>query len=165
MPDSVSPAATVYRTGACGPGRAKTVPGWMIFGLAPIRGRLAAYSACQPPCTASALAMLDRVSPGWTTYLAVAAALGAVARGVDTLALLARVTWVMLLAMRWFAWAERTDPVMPAAIKTGRMHQASTTHADFVHLCTVVLLSFLGISAERCGFDAEGHEPVGKERT
>src|SRR5512146_2041727 len=88
--------------------------------------------------------MPDRVSPGWTTYLAVAAALGAVARDGVVLTLLARVTWVMLLAMRWFAGAERTDPIMPAAIKADRTHPASTTHADFVHLRTVVLLSFHG---------------------
>jgi hypothetical protein len=35
----------------------------------PITGRLAAYRACQPPGTAKAAAMLERVSPGATEYL------------------------------------------------------------------------------------------------
>jgi hypothetical protein len=75
------------------------------------------------------------------------------------LTLLARVTWVMLFAMRWFAGAGRTDPIIAAAITAGRMHPASTTHADFVHLCTVVLLSFLGDQRRTLGLDAGWREP------
>src|ERR1700677_4759489 len=94
--------------------------------------------------------MPDRVSPGCTTYLAAGLAAGTDA--AVTLSVLARVTSVLLvllvlvlLAMRWFAWAGRADPFMPTATRrTSRMLQASTTHADFVHIRTVVSLSFQG---------------------
>src|ERR1700722_884681 len=67
MPDRVSPAATVYRASAAGPGSVRTVPGLMRPGSGPTAGRRAAYSAGQPPRTPSAAAMPDRVSPGCTT--------------------------------------------------------------------------------------------------
>ena len=65
----VSPGATVYLTGRCPPGTARTVPGRMTSGSAPITRRLAAYSARQPPRTPRAAAMALRVSPGRTTQV------------------------------------------------------------------------------------------------
>jgi hypothetical protein len=58
------------------------------------------------------------------------------------------------------------DPFIPAVIKMiDRTLQASTTHADFVHACIVLSLSFQEISAERCWSGRQRHEPVRKERT
>jgi hypothetical protein len=66
------------------------VPGRIVFGSEPMSGRLAAYSAGQPPRTANRAAMPDNVSPGRTAYLAAgrATVFGAAA----TLSVLARVT-------------------------------------------------------------------------
>ena len=64
-------------------------------------GRLAAYRAGQPPRTANRAAMPDNVSPGCTTYLAAGSA--AMPGATAALSVLARVTWVVLLAMRVFA--------------------------------------------------------------
>ena len=62
---------------------------------------------------------------------------------------LARTAWV-ILAVLVFAWAGRPDPE-PAAARMGTMmHQASTTHADLVHLRTMVLFPSSGVSAGRC---------------
>ena len=47
---------------------ASMVPARITSGSAPITRRLAAYNAAQPPRTASAAAIADRVSPGATTY-------------------------------------------------------------------------------------------------
>ena len=127
-------------------------------------GRLAAYRAGQPPRTANRAAMPDSVSPGCTTYLAAGPA--AMPGAAAALSVLARVTWVVLLAMRMFAWTGRAGPVMPAAttMMIVRMLQASPTHADFVHACTVESLSFRGDQRRAlAGPDAERHEPVGKE--
>jgi hypothetical protein len=66
----------------------------------------------------------------------------AVTGAAATLRVLVRMTSV-LLAVRVFAWAGWMDPFIPAA--TGmidRMPQASTTHADFVHVRIVLSLSF-----------------------
>jgi hypothetical protein len=46
---------------------------------------------------------------------------------------------LMLVAVLVFAWA-RPGSWEPATARRGRMHQASTTHADGVHLRTMVLL-------------------------
>ena len=59
---------------------------------------------------------------------------------------MARVIWVMLVVLV-VAWAELAGAARPAAASRGmRMLQASATHADVVHLRTVVLLSFLGLA-------------------
>ena len=114
--------------------------------------RLAVYSDGQPPCTPSRAAIPDKVSPGCTTYLVagLAAAGEGAARdvaagdGAARFSELVRVTSV-LLVVRVFARAGRTDPVMPTATRVaGRMLQASTTHADFVHVRMVLSLSFRG---------------------
>ena len=64
--------------------------------------------------------------------------------GAARFSVLVRVTSV-LLVVRVFARAGRTDPVMPTATRAaGRMLQASTTHADFVHVRMVLSLSFRG---------------------
>ena len=47
------------------------MPGLMMFGSGPMSGRLAAYSAGQPPRTRSCAAMPDNVSPCCTTYFLV----------------------------------------------------------------------------------------------
>ena len=87
--------------------------------------------------------MPDNVSPGCTTYLA--AGRFPVIDAAATLSALARVTSVVLLAMRMFAWAWRTDPFAPTiTTMISGMHQASMTHADFVHIRTVLSLSFQG---------------------
>ena len=142
MPDRVSPAATVYRAGAPGPGSTSTVPGWIVPGSGPMTGRLAAYSAGQPPRTANRKAMLDRVSPSWTTYRVrgVGAVTGAAARSVLVKVIL------VLLCVRVFAWAGRgADPCVTAATSMiGTMLQASTTHADLSHMRIVLSLSFQG---------------------
>ena len=103
IPDRVSPAATVYRAGAAGPGSTSTVPGWIVPGSGPIADRLAAYSAGHPPRTANRAAMPASVSPSWTTYRGrgLGAVTGAAARGV-----LVKVILVLLCA-RVFAWAGR----------------------------------------------------------
>src|SRR5205823_2932015 len=113
IPARVSPDRTVYRAGTRRPGSTSTVPGRMTSGSGPMRGRLAAYRAGQPPRTANRAAMPDNVSPGRTTYLETgrATVLGAAA----TLSVLARVTWVVPPAMRVYAWAGRASPVMQAA--------------------------------------------------
>src|ERR1700729_3884746 len=128
----------------------------MTSGSGPISDRLAAYRAAQPPRTENRAAMPDNVSPCCTTYLApgraaVSLAAAVVPSATTALSLLVRVTSVLLLAMRIFAWAGRASPVVPAATAMiSRMLQANTTHADFVHACTVLSLSFRGISAGRC---------------
>ena len=68
----VSPATTVYRAGPVTPGSTSTVPACSRPGSRPRRGRLAAYSAGQPPGTANRAAMPDSVSPGCTAYRAAA---------------------------------------------------------------------------------------------
>ncbi len=86
--------------------------------------------------------MPDSVSPLCTTYLVVG--LAAVTGAAAMLSVLVRVTSV-LLAVRVFAWAGWTDPVIPAATKMiDRMLQASTTHADLIHARIVLSLSFQG---------------------
>jgi hypothetical protein len=119
--------------------------------------------------------MPDNVSPGCTTYLAAGLAAGTDAAA--TLSVLARVTSVLLvvlvllvllvlLAMRWFAWAGRADPFMPTATKRmNRMLQASTTHADFVHIRTVVSLSFQGDQRRTLQVRTPETRTVRKERT
>ncbi len=52
--------------GAGGAGTASTVPGRITPGSGPMIWRLAAYKAGQPPRTASAAAMPDKVSPAAT---------------------------------------------------------------------------------------------------
>ncbi len=110
--------------------------------------------------------MADRVSPGRTVHVAAGPAAvsasavtvrtaagsvagaawvppGSLARGARAVpGSLARTAWV-ILAVLVFAWAGRPDPETAAARMGTMMHQASTTHADLVHLRTVVL-SFLG---------------------
>jgi hypothetical protein len=109
--------------------------------------------------------MLDNVSPGCTTYRGAGCAVVAVvADAAATSAVLVRVTAVVLLAMRMFAWARGTDPPMPATTRVSSMPQASTTHADFVHTRKVLSLSFLRISGERSG-STPRHEQIGKERS
>ena len=109
--------------------------------------------------------MLDNESPGRTTYLGAGCAVVAVvADAAATSAVLVRVTAVVLLAMRMFAWARGTDPPMPATRRVSSMPQASTTHADFVHTRKVLSLSFLRISGERSG-STPRHEQMGKERS
>ena len=67
IPDKVSPAATVYRASARPLGSTSTAPGRMTFGSGPMTRRFAAYKVGQPPRTARAAAMPDKVSPGCTT--------------------------------------------------------------------------------------------------
>src|SRR2546430_338073 len=137
IPARGSPGTTRYRAGARWPGSTRTVPGRMTSGSEPMRGRLAAYRAGQPPRTANRAAMPDRVSPSCTTYLAAGRA--AVPGAAAALSVLVRVTSV-LLAARVSAWAGRAGPVMTAATaRISRTLQASTTHADFVHVCTVTI--------------------------
>src|SRR5712671_6127127 len=109
----------------------------MTSGSGPMRGRLAAYRAGQPPRTARRPATPDNVSPRCTTYLAAGRA--AVPGAAAALSVLVRMT-SPLFAVRVFAWAGRAGPVMPAATAMiSRTLQASTTHADFVHVCTVTI--------------------------
>jgi hypothetical protein len=55
------------------------------------------------------------------------------------------VVWVVVPAVRLFAWVWRGDPVDPAVRSSrSRMPQASTTHADLVRTRMVVSLSFQG---------------------
>src|ERR1700747_1299023 len=142
------------------------MPGWMTFGSGPMTGRLAAYRAGQPPRTANRAAMPDNVSPGCTTYLAAGPA--AMPGAAAALSGLARVTWVVLLAMRMFARTGPAGPVMPAAttMTIVRMFQASTTHADLVHACTVLSLSFRGDQRRALlARDAERHDQSGRKET
>src|SRR5580704_5777854 len=129
----------------------------MTSGSGPMSGRLAEYRAGQPPRTANRAAMPDNVSPGCTTYLA--AGRFPVTDAAATLSVLARVTSVVLLAMRVFAGAGRTDPFTPTATKmiSRMLNQASATHADFVHIRTVAV-TFLprGSAPDAAGPDAEG---------
>src|SRR5215470_9692283 len=130
----------------------------MIFGSGPMARRLAAYSAGQPPRTPNRSAMPDNVSPCCTTYLVIC--LVAVTGAAATLNVLVRMTSV-LPAVRVFAWAGWTDPFMPTATKMiERMLQASTTHADFVHVRIVRHFPSKGISAERCRSGRRRLEPV-----
>jgi hypothetical protein len=109
--------------------------------------------------------MLDKESPGSTTYLGAGCAFGGVVADVAaTSAVLVRVTAVVLLAMRMFAWARGADPPMPVTTRVISMLQASTTHADLVHTRKVLSLSFLRISGERSG-STPRHEQTGKERS
>ena len=59
--------------GAPGRGIARTVPARMALGSGPMTRRLAVYRAGQPPGTARAAAMPDRVSPAVIAYRAGAA--------------------------------------------------------------------------------------------
>jgi hypothetical protein len=109
--------------------------------------------------------MLDNESPGCTTYLGAGCAFVALAAdAAATSTVLVRVTAVVLLAMRMFAWVRGTDPLMPATRRVISMPQASTTHADFVHTRKVLSLSFHRISGERSG-SAPRLEQIGKERS
>ena len=117
----------------------------------------------QPPRTANRAAMPASVSPGCTTYLAAGRLPGTDAAA--TLSVLATVTSVVLLAMRVFAWAGRTDPFPPAATMISRMHQASTTHADFVDIRTVLSLSFQGDQRRTLQARTPRTRTVRKERT
>src|SRR6202044_2533049 len=68
----------------------------------------------------------------------------AVTDGAVMVSVLVRTSSV-LLAVRMVAWAGWTDPFMPAVTKViDRMVQASTTHADLVHVRMVLSLSFRG---------------------
>jgi hypothetical protein len=72
---------------------------------------------------------------------------------------------LVLLAMRMFAWAG-TDPFMPPATsRISRMLQASTTHADFVHIRTVLSLSFQGDQRRTLLVRTPETRTVRKERT
>ena len=51
---------------AAGRRTVSTIPGRIVFGSGPMTGRLAAYSAGQPPRTANRAAMPARVSPATT---------------------------------------------------------------------------------------------------
>jgi hypothetical protein len=83
------------------------------------------------------------VLPGHTTYVVAPEVVVANNCGPADWVMAVSLTWVVLFAMRWAAWARLTDLEMSVAATMGRMLQASTMHADFVHLRTVVLLSFL----------------------
>jgi hypothetical protein len=142
------------------------IPGRMALGLAPTALRLAAYRACQPPGTRSPEAMADRVSPGSTVHVAARPARCAVTAAVLAVTeSLVRITGVlvvlavlMLTAVLMFAWA---GPGIrrPTSATRGRMHQAITTHADIVHLRTMVLLSFLGDRRRHRLAGHRGHVP------
>ena len=136
----------------------------MTFGSGPITGRLAAYSAGQPPRTANRAAMLDSVSPSCTTYLVLG--LGAAAAAGAALSVLVKMTSVLLPAVRVFACAGRTDALRPTATPMIRTLQASTTHADLVRIRTVLSLSFRGgISAGTLLARTPKARTSGKERT
>ena len=112
-------------------------------GSGPMARRLAAYRAGQPPRTAKRAAMPDKVSPGWTTYLVAGVARRHGRRGDGQCA--GEDVFGILLAVRMVAWAGWTDPFMPAVTRViDRMVQASTTHADLVHVRMVLSLSFRG---------------------
>ena len=122
---------------------------------------LAAYNASQPPRTASRVAMPDRVSPGCTTYPA--AGRVAATNTAATLTAAASVTSVVLLAVRMFAEAGRTDPVMPAATRTTKMLQANTAHADFKHACTYVPFLPRGIQRPNAAGPDAKNGPIGRK--
>src|SRR5215471_15147516 len=85
--------------------------------------------------------MLDNVSPYCTTYFVVCSV--AVTGAAATFSMLVRMTSV-LPAVRVFACAGWTAPFIPTATRMiDKMLQASTTHADFVHVRMVLSLSFL----------------------
>src|SRR6185312_7857763 len=142
--------------GAGGPGTVSTVPAPIRSGSGPTAVSLAAYRAGQPPRTPSAAAIADRVSPGRTVHVAAgraarrAAVTSVIAAGAGALAGAARVlpatlVAVLLTAVRGLGWAtRRPGPARPATAARGRMHQASTRHADMVHLRTMVLLPSWG---------------------
>src|SRR6201986_5070675 len=144
----------------------------MRLGLGPMALRLAAYRACQPPGTPSPAAMPDRVAPGRTVHVAARTAGCAVTAAVlvatDSLISIAGALIVVVLvlvllavlmfsAVRMFAWAGPATRT-PTIAARGRMHQASTTHTDTVHLHTMMLLSFLGDQCRASG-RAPGHVP------
>src|SRR5580693_2518565 len=89
--------------------------------------------------------MLDNESPGCTTYLGAGCAV--VVDAVVASTVLVRVTAVVLLAMRMFAWVRGADPPMPATRRVSSMPQASTTHADFVHTRKVLHFPSSGSAA------------------
>src|SRR5580693_10114395 len=110
--------------------------------------------------------MPDNVSPGRTAYLETGRL--PVTNAAATLSVLARVTSVLLvllvlLAMRMFAWTGRADPFMPTATRMIRMLQASTTHADFVHIRTVLSLSFQGDQRRTLLARTPEHGPLGRK--
>src|ERR1700733_2329302 len=139
----------------------------MRLGSGPMALRLAAYRACQPSGTRSLVATADRVSPGRTVHVAARTAGCAVTSAVLMVTVsLIRITGVLVMvlvlvllavlmfsAVLMFAWAGPATRT-PTIAARGRMHQASTTHTDIVHLRTMVLLSFLG---DRCR--ASGRAP------
>jgi hypothetical protein len=86
--------------------------------------------------------MPDSVSPLRTTYFVVW--LVAVTADAATLNVLVKMSSV-LPAVRVFAWTGWADRFIPAAARMiDRMLQASTTHADSVHVRMVQSLSFQG---------------------
>src|SRR5215471_3600904 len=106
--------------------------------------------------------MADKVSPLRTTYFVVWVV--AVICAATTLIVLVRMTSV-LLAVRVFAWAGWTDPfILTATRMIGRMLQASTTHADFVHARMVLSLSFQGIQRRTLLVRTPMARTGGKER-
>jgi hypothetical protein len=126
--------------------------------------RFAAYNAGQPPRTASRAAIPDKVSPGCTTYPAT----GRAAAANTAATVPGPVTWVVLPALRMSAWAARPGWLTPAATTTiiKMLPQASTTHADFVHIRNVVSLSFQrGSAPGATGPDAEGTDRSGRKAT
>src|SRR5882724_2728560 len=89
--------------------------------------------------------MADKVSPGRTVHLAARSAGPAVTRAFSVVTDSLVGTTCVLLAMPMFAWAAGwSGPRAPTAATRASRHQASTTHADMVHLRTMVLASFLG---------------------
>src|ERR1700722_11805300 len=102
--------------------------------------------------------MADRVSPGRTVQVAAGGTAGwrAGAGGVLPDALAGVVP--VLLAVLAFAWAAGPNRAVTARRGT-RMLQASATHADLVHLRTVVLLSFRNGSAPDAAARRRGHGP------
>jgi len=68
--------------------------------------------------------------------------------------------------MRMFAWAWPADPVtLAVTTMTSRMHQASMTHADLVHIRTVLSLSFQGDQRRTLLARTPRARTVRKERT
>src|SRR5215831_3150837 len=105
--------------------------------------------------------MPDSVLPSCTTYFVVW--LAAVTGAAAALSVLVRMTSV-LLAVRVFAWASGTDPCILIATRvTGRMLQASTTHADLIHVRIVLSLSFQGDQRRTLLVRTPRFEPVGRK--
>ena len=128
----------------------------MTFGSGPITGRLAAYSAGQPPRTANRAAMLDSVSPSCTTYLVLG--LGAAAAARAALSVLVKMTSVLLPAVRVFACAGRTDALRPTAT-TDDQNAPGEHHARRLGPHTHSAVTFLPRGDQRrdaAGPDAEG---------